>query len=369
MGRQVEVEDVADRRDIKPACGDIRADQDRDFVFLELVERVHPYRLNHIAVQTGSVDAVLFKRTVNHIDIAFAVTEYQRVGQFFLRADQFAQGIAFDLLCRARRTAGGLQLDQTLGDRISGRGRCGNRDFLGIGQELVCQTADFLRHGGREQKGGAHRRQQADDFFDVGNEAHVEHPVGFIDDQNLDVGHQKVTAFEHVQQTARRGNQNIDAPVQYLELLFHRRPADQERLRELVILAVGFEVIGDLRGQFACRLKDQRARHAGLGPALRQNLDHRQGKGRGLSGPRLGTAQYITSHKDHRNGFFLNGGGFLITGFVNGTEEFVAKTEIGKFHMEAFFLRCCCNPQSSQSVSGISQISLTDCAECMVSAA
>ncbi len=46
-----------------------------------------------------------------------------------------------------------------------------------------------------------------------------------------------------------------------------RDAADQQRHVELVVLAVLLEVLGDLRGQFARRLEDQRARHARAGAA------------------------------------------------------------------------------------------------------
>jgi hypothetical protein len=51
-------------------------------------------------------------------------------------------------------------------------------------------------------------------------------------------------------------------------LIVERHAADQQRLGQLVVLAVLVEVLGDLRGEFARRLEDQRARHAGPRPAF-----------------------------------------------------------------------------------------------------
>ena len=45
---------------------------------------------------------------------------------------------------------------------------------------------DFVREGGREQQALADSRQQRD-AADVGDEAHVEHAVGFVEDRNLDL--------------------------------------------------------------------------------------------------------------------------------------------------------------------------------------
>ena len=50
---------------------------------------------------------------------------------------------------------------------------------------------------------------------------------------------------------------------------------------------------GDLVGQFAGRRDDQGARHARLGAAGLQPVDHRQGEGGGLAGAGLGDAQHV----------------------------------------------------------------------------
>ena len=56
------------------------------------------------------------------------------------------------------------------------------------GSRRICvgQLLDFRRHGGREEQRLPLLRQAADDSPNVGHEAHVEHPVGFVEDENLD---------------------------------------------------------------------------------------------------------------------------------------------------------------------------------------
>ena len=61
-------------------------------------------------------------------------------------------------------------------------------------------------------------------------------------------------------------------------------------MRELVVLAVFLEILGDLGGELAGRLEDQRARHARAAAALGEDVDHRQDEAGGLAGAGLGDA-------------------------------------------------------------------------------
>ena len=83
-------------------------------------------------------------------------------------------------------------------------------------QELVGEALDFGRHGRGEEQRLAARRQQLADALDVGDEAHVEHAVGLVDDEDLDAGQQQLAALEMIEQPAGRGDQHVDAAVELL---------------------------------------------------------------------------------------------------------------------------------------------------------
>jgi hypothetical protein len=57
--------------------------------------------------------------------------------------------------------------------------------FLRIFQELLGQLGDAFRVGGREEQGLAFGRAALGDVGDVVVEAHVEHAVGFVEDQRV----------------------------------------------------------------------------------------------------------------------------------------------------------------------------------------
>jgi hypothetical protein len=66
----------------------------------------------------------------------------------------------------------------------------GHSTALGSLRNFGRQLLDRRRHGRREEQGLPRLGQLRADFLDVGDEAHVEHPVGFVDDQQLAAGEQ-----------------------------------------------------------------------------------------------------------------------------------------------------------------------------------
>ena len=76
----------------------------------------------------------------------------------------------------------------------------------------VCgQVADLVAEGGREQQALLFLGHQRQDLLHVGQEAHVQHAVGFVEHQDLDGGQVQVALLLQVEQAARRGHQDVDA--------------------------------------------------------------------------------------------------------------------------------------------------------------
>ena len=183
----------------------------------------------------------------------------------------------------------------------------------GFDMKLSCKPLDFGRHGRREEQRLPRERDELGDPLDVGDEAHIEHAVGFVDDEDLDAGEEKFAAFEMIEQAARRRDQDVGAAVELLQLLIKGDAADEERDRQLVVLAVADEVLLDLRREFTRRLQDQRARHARPGPALLQPGQHRQHEGGRLARAGLGDAQDVSPGEDERDRLLLDRSGFGVS--------------------------------------------------------
>ena len=81
MGRHVEIEDVADGRDIEPARRDVARHQQLELPVAKAVERLQPRMLVHVAVQRADRIAVALERAVERRHVALAVAEDDGVGE------------------------------------------------------------------------------------------------------------------------------------------------------------------------------------------------------------------------------------------------------------------------------------------------
>ena len=165
---------------------------------------------------------MLDERLVQDRDIDLAIAEDDGVADV-LGSDQLAQDLAFGPILPAVAEA------ETLGDRI---GRCGWRgdlDPLRIREKLIDEAGDLRRHCGGEKQRLAARRQQFADLLDVGNEAHVEHAVRLVDDEDLHAHEHQFAALEVIEKASRSGDEHIDAAVELAILIIERDATDQER--------------------------------------------------------------------------------------------------------------------------------------------
>ena len=136
-----------------------------------------------------------------------------------------------------------------------------------------------------------------------------------------------------IEQAAGRRDQHVDALLERALLILEAHAADQQRHIELVVLAVNVEILSDLGGQFARRLQDQRTRHAHLGAALGQDLDHGEDEGGGLAGARLGASEDIAAHQYDGNGLFLDRGGRRVALFRDCLQYRGAQPQTLKTHL------------------------------------
>src|SRR5690606_16854784 len=179
-----------------------------------------------------------------------------------------------------------------------------------------------------EEQGLTGEWDQFADAFDIGDEAHVEHAICLVDDEDFDAGQQQLAAFEMVQQATGRRDQNVSAALQLLFLLVERHAANQKRHGQTVVLAVFDEVLLYLRREFARRFKDERAWHASAGAALLKPRDHRQDKRRRLAGACLGNAKNVFALKGMRNGASLDRSRIDVTGIGHGGQNLLREAKI-----------------------------------------
>ena len=104
--------------------------------------------------------------------------------------------------------------------------------------------------------------QQCQHLADIVDEAHVEHPVGLVQHQDLHPGEIHRPLADVVEEPPRRGHQDIDALAQLLDLRVDLDAAEDHRRAQREVAAVGLHALADLGGQFAGGGENQRAHRA-----------------------------------------------------------------------------------------------------------
>ena len=318
--RHVEIEHMRQPADVQTARRDIAAHQQPQLARLEFLQRGETDRLRHVAMQRARVELMPHQRFMQNVHIAFAVAENQRV-LHVLGADQTAQRLALVVL--------GDQ-GQPLGDARRHAGGPRDGDLLGVLQERVGEPFDFRPHrGGEEQRlpGGG---QQRDDPLNIRDEAHVEHPVRLVDHQHAGIGQQDQATLEHIEQTARRRDQHIDAAVEHFLLIGHALAADDEGVGQFQVFAVLNKVLRHLQREFARRLQDQAARHPRPRPRAAENVEHRQGEPRRLAGAGLRYPHHVPRHQDDGDRLFLDRRRMHITHVGDGAQHGFRQAEISE---------------------------------------
>jgi hypothetical protein len=104
-------------------------------------------------------------------------------------------------------------------------------------------------------------RRSGNDRFDVFDEAHVEHAVSFVEHEDLQLRQIDTAAFQVVDQTARRSNQDFRVLCQQHQLLTISDAAQNaDGAQTLEVLAIRGSGGGDLHREFAGRRQNQHGR-------------------------------------------------------------------------------------------------------------
>ncbi len=121
-------------------------------------------------------------------DVVFAKPAHQLVGTVLSASEH--KGAVDRLVAQEIGEHRGLALPvhmhDALGHAIDRRGDWCHRHLCGVSQHRRSEFGDGLRHRGGKQQRLALRRQLCDDPANVMDEAHVEHAIGFVEDQVVD---------------------------------------------------------------------------------------------------------------------------------------------------------------------------------------
>ena len=226
---------------------------------------------------------------------------------------------------------------QVLVDRLGGRGRGRDLDAGGLGHQVGDGADLLLVKGRREQQRLAVGGGEADDLADGGQEAHVEHAIGLVEDEDLDLVEHAGALVDEVDQAAGRGDQDVAAALERA-LLGVIGDAAHDGDRDVLGARGDLPAdVVDLLRELARGGDDQHAgtaadRHRAAAGALdaRQGAHGRQQEGRGLARAGLGGGEQVAAGQHLGNSGGLDGGGVLVAEVLDGGEDAVGQAEVGE---------------------------------------
>ena len=161
--------------DVDTACGNIGSNQGADFTRFEATQCLRAGGLALVAMQCHRADALLGQKFCHRVCAKFGTCKYQNLTPLVFVDDVGEQG--FFLAASYRMN----HLRNALHGGIAGRDLHGLRVFEQTGSEFP----NFIAKGGREQQTLLILWHGSEDFFYVMDKAHVQHAVGFVEDENL----------------------------------------------------------------------------------------------------------------------------------------------------------------------------------------
>ena len=134
----------------------------------------------------------------------------------------------------------------------------GDVNRFGIMSHLFCHVADNAIQRGGKKHGLARFRCGGDDGFDIFDESHVEHAVGFIQNQYVKLVETDFAGLHVIDQTSRCSHQNIGIFGQKLHLFGIGHASENGDSPDMFqICTVLFGRSHDLRSQLACRCQNE----------------------------------------------------------------------------------------------------------------
>ncbi|TKJ19109.1 hypothetical protein A6V29_10450 [Blastococcus sp. CCUG 61487] len=296
------VHDVADPGDVDAASGDVGGDQHVDLAAAEGAQRLLAGALAEVAVHGRCGEP--------------AVDQF--VGDLLRGALGAAEDHDQAAVAGLQHAGEQLGLVQVVGP-VDELGGLRDRRALVVAVRPDVGRLGHERPGEGDDRAGHRRREQhrlpllgnhREDPLDVGQEAQVEHLVGLVEDEHLDLAEDQVAALRQVEQPAGGADDDLDALLQRLDLRLERAAAVDGLDAHAALGAGGGQVAGDLHAQLAGGDDDQRLRDAVATLGRRGDaLQQRDAEAEGLAGAGAGLTDEVVAGQRQREGELLDGEG------------------------------------------------------------
>eukprot|EP00760_Papus_ankaliazontas_P029662 PhM_4_TR433/c2_g1_i1/m.20119 len=330
--RKVVLDDAHDVGDVEAARGDVRRHQDGLAGGLECREGGLALGLTLVTVDAHGGVAAAHEAARDVLDGATRLREDKGEVRLGVRLQGLREGT--DLLEL-------VDLPQALDDVLRRRADAADGEVEVVArEELVRKVLDLARERRRE-----HERLAAvavghvgvaalHDLADLRLEAHVEHAVGLVEHETLDVLEADVAAFKHVPETAGRRDHEVAAVAELVELAADVDTAVQhggaQTGAEAELAGLGVDLTGELAGgghDNALGVDDavRGRRLAGLAEDLD---DHGQEEGGRLAGAGLGARHEIEVVEGDRDGVLLHRRGGVVLAARDVVDELLGDGDV-----------------------------------------
>ena len=291
----VVVEHVAYALDIEAARGNVGGDEDIELAILQLLDGPLALRLGKVAVDCRRSEAACLQAFGKLLGGNLGAGEddhrieglgFEDAGQRIELVHAADQPVALAGLRRRRR----LRLDGDL-DRLA--------------QVVLRNAPDLRRHGGREQRDLAGRRGLLQHRFDIVDETHAQHLVGFVEDEASQFRQIERAALQMIDHPAWRTDNHMHTTAQAAELRAVGLAAvNRQHAKTGDVRGIALERFRHLDGQLARRRQHQRLR---LALAQIEPVEDRQGERGGLAGAGLRLAEHVLAGQQMRDRRRLDG--------------------------------------------------------------
>ena len=315
----VEVHDVADLGHVDAAREHVGGHEDVGLAGTERIERALALVLFAIAVDGLARDPGPAQATAARVDAVLRAAEHD-----------YALG-ALGLEHLREQRVFGLERDglHILVDGLGDGALARDLDHGRVAHEVADPAHGVLVQCRREEQRLSRDGRPIDDPAHVGQEAHVEHAVGLVEHEHLDLAQARVPLVDEVDEAAGRGHEDVGPAAKRGLLGLHAHTADHRGA--LVAGAArdrGADVL-DLLGKLAGGGHDEHERAVaalGVGQAAHRGQQERGG----LAGAGLGGGKKVAALEDIRDGLRLDGGGLGVAELLHGGEDGLGKPEIAE---------------------------------------
>src|SRR5690625_1326518 len=173
---------------------------------------------------------------------------------------------------------GAIDVADSLPNPVGGRRFGSDGDRCRIIEKTLCQRCDTLRHRRREEKGLTLGGKLRENSFHIVNETHVEHSVGFVEDEDFQFAQVDLLLLKEVEEPSRCGDEDIGTGFERADLRSLSDAAVNDGVAQWEMFSVFGKILCDLACEFAGRCQNQGARPVWFGPFFISREEVQNGK-------------------------------------------------------------------------------------------